>query len=96
MRYLCIYCARMSPAFNSSPVLQHLERGNAVEIRNGITFDFYLGLPHLLSTVTLWSYCTLEIFQYTNKVVRLADGFIEEMCQCSQKYCSGHGRCMPR
>ena len=37
----------MSPALNGSFVLQHFERGNAIEIRNGIMFDFYPGLPHI-------------------------------------------------
>ena len=32
-------------------VLQWFERGNAFERRNGIMFDFYLELPHILSTV---------------------------------------------
>ena len=47
IRYLCIYSARMSPALNGNSALQHFKRGNAVEIHNGIMFDFYLGLSHL-------------------------------------------------
>ena len=43
-----IYAVRMSPALNVSSALQHFKRGNAIEIRNGIMFDFYLGLPHTL------------------------------------------------
>ena len=39
--------ARMSPALNGSTALQHFERGNAVEIHNGIMFNFYPGLPHM-------------------------------------------------
>ena len=35
------------PAFNGSTVLQYFEHGNTVKIRNGIIFDFYLGLPHI-------------------------------------------------
>ena len=38
----------MSPALTGSSVLERFERGNAMEIRNGIMFDFYLGLPHVL------------------------------------------------
>ena len=30
-----------------STTLQRFEHGNTVEIRNGILFDFYLGLPHI-------------------------------------------------
>ena len=37
----------MSPALNGSTAIQHFERGNVVEIRNGIMFDFYPGLPHM-------------------------------------------------
>ena len=37
----------MSPALNGSTALQHFERGDMVEIRNGIMFDFYPGLPHV-------------------------------------------------
>ena len=28
--------------------LQCLEHGNTVEIHNGIMFDFYMGLPHMI------------------------------------------------
>ena len=37
----------MSPALNGSSTLEHFEHSNASEIRNGIMFDFYLGLPHM-------------------------------------------------
>ena len=37
----------MSPALNGSSALQRFERSNAIEIRNGIMFDFYPGLPHI-------------------------------------------------
>ena len=30
-----------------SSALQHFERGNAVEIRKGVMFNFYAGLPHV-------------------------------------------------
>ena len=42
-----VYTAHMSPALNGSSALQHFERSNAIEIRNGIMFDFYPGLPHI-------------------------------------------------
>ena len=38
----------MSPALNGSSVLQHFERSNAIKICNGIMFDFYPGLPHIV------------------------------------------------
>ena len=37
----------MSPALNGNTVLQYFERGNAVEIHNGIMFDFYPGLSYI-------------------------------------------------
>ena len=40
----------MSPGLNGSIALQRFERGNAVEIRNRIMFDFYPGLPHMYVT----------------------------------------------
>ena len=38
----------MSPALNGSSTLERFERSNASEIRNGIMFDFYPGLPHII------------------------------------------------
>ena len=37
----------MSPALNGSLAIQRFERSDAIEIRDGITFDFYTGLPHV-------------------------------------------------
>ena len=43
----------MSPTLNGGTLLQRFERGNVVEIRNGIMFDFYPGLPQIcISVVT--------------------------------------------
>ena len=44
-----VYTVRMGPAPNESSALQRFERGNALEIRNGIMFDFYPGLPHIIN-----------------------------------------------
>ena len=46
---------------NGSTALQCLERNNAVEIRNGIMFDFYPGLPHTV-------YVVLYVFGHYNFV----------------------------
>ena len=43
-----VHTALMSPALNGSSALEHFEHGNAIEIRNGIMFDFYPGLLHML------------------------------------------------
>ena len=37
----------MSPALNEGSILERFEHSNASEIRNGIMFDFYPGLPHV-------------------------------------------------
>ena len=47
IRYSCIYEARMNPALNRSSAIRRFEHSNAIEIRDGITFDFYTGLPHM-------------------------------------------------
>ena len=47
IRYSYTYAVCMSPALNGSSVLQYIEPANAVDIHNGIKFDFYPGLPHL-------------------------------------------------
>ena len=37
----------MSPALNGSSAIRRFERSVAIEIRDGMTFDFYMGLPHV-------------------------------------------------
>ena len=37
----------MSPALNERSVIRCFERGDRVEIHDGIIFDFYTGLPHV-------------------------------------------------
>ena len=44
-----VFTARMSLALHTSSSLERFERGNAIEIRNRIMFDFYPGLPHIYS-----------------------------------------------
>ena len=49
-----IYTARMSPTANGSSVLKRFKHSNAIEIRNGTMFNFYLGpVPHIWPSV--WS-----------------------------------------
>ena len=48
IRYSCIYEACMSPALNGSSAIRRFERSDAIEIHDGITFDFYMGLPHIV------------------------------------------------
>ena len=60
---------RMSPALNRSSAIQHFKGNNVIKIRNGITFDFYTGLPHTYST-------TLSICEQ----IYLHWGFVEFSC----------------
>ena len=41
----------MSPTLNGSSLMRRFEGSKAIEIRNGITLDFYMGLPHLFVIV---------------------------------------------
>ena len=54
----------MSPALNGSSAIRRFERGDAIEIRDGITFDFYTGLPHVL-----WVSIVLPQFQHATESV---------------------------
>ena len=38
----------MSSALNRSSAIRHFELSDAIEIRNRIISDFYMGLPHVL------------------------------------------------
>ena len=51
----------MSHALNRSSAIRRFEGSNAIEIRDGITFNFYMGLPHihmcnLHLSVQFWAY----------------------------------------
>ena len=57
IRYSCICKACMSPAVNRSSAIQRFKHSNAIEIHDGITFDFYTGLSHiyyLMSEKAIW------------------------------------------
>ena len=48
----------LSPALNRSSVIRRFEVSDAIEIRDGIAFDFYMGLPHMVTmAVTLLTAC---------------------------------------
>ena len=44
---MCFIDSLVSSALNGSSAIRRFEGSDAIEIRNGITFDFYTGLPHL-------------------------------------------------
>ena len=54
-----IYIAWMSPTLNGSSALQCFERCNTIKICNGIMFNFYPGLPHLLNCI--WAQHLTEV-----------------------------------
>ena len=58
----------MSPALNGSSAIQRFKHSNVLEIREGITFDFYTGLPHILYFI-LVSVATDSV-PYTPEVVK--------------------------
>ena len=38
----------MSPTLNGSSAIRRFEGSDAIKICDGITFDFYTGLPHMV------------------------------------------------
>ena len=61
----------MSPALSRSSALYHVKLGDALEIRNGIIFDFYWGLP----TYILFSFYLPRNFFNTEI------GSVDEACE---------------
>ena len=51
-----VYTVCMNPTLNRSSALQRVKLSDALEIRNGIIFDFYSGLPHMIQVqyALLW------------------------------------------
>ena len=47
MRYSYIYEVCMSPALSGSSVIWRFKGNDAIEIRYGITLNFYMGLQHV-------------------------------------------------
>ena len=47
--YLNIYKTHMSPALNESSAVRHFEHSDVIKICGRIIFDFYMGLPNMLS-----------------------------------------------
>ena len=43
-----IYEAHMSPTLNESSVIRLFKHSNVIKVCDGITFDFYTGMPHIL------------------------------------------------
>ena len=63
IRYSCIYEVHMSPTLSRSSAIRRFKHSNAIEICDGIPFDFYTGLPHMYDFTSLdytktWLTCT--------------------------------------
>ena len=53
----------MSHALNGSSAIRRLKHSKAIEIRDGITFDYYTGLPHMCSVLFLPVYSLFKCFR---------------------------------
>ena len=91
-----VYTACMSPTLNGSSALQHFECSNVIEIRNGIMFDFYPGLPHTLyssklsreKTIANWSKIRLQITCFCRAKGHHTPKFCKEnFCDIYAKIC---------
>ena len=51
----------MSPALNGSSAIRRFKGSDVIEIRNGITFDFYTGLP--LRSLKLITFDGYEVYK---------------------------------
>ena len=75
----------MNPALNGSFALWHFEHSNAVQLRNGILFDFYLGLPHLCN-ILLQAFFTntvgKDFAESSSKRQRREEMSLEERLEC--------------
>ena len=47
----------MSPTLNGSSAIRHFKHSDVIEIRDGIIFDFYTGLPHIHIQNHSYYYC---------------------------------------
>ena len=64
--YSYTYEAHMSSALNGSSAIRRLEGSDAIEICDGITFDFYTGLPHMkVMILANYSYTWYTLSGYT-------------------------------
>ena len=74
--YSCIYEACMSPALNGSSAIRRFERSDAIEIHDGITFDFYTGLPHMYYFQRANSERTIKRQLYSKPFERSSFGYL--------------------
>ena len=68
----------MSPILNGSFALERFERGNAIEIHNGMMFDFYPGLPQMWKQLT-----PFEVWEWGSGVASLQKLHFNRQLSCS-------------
>ena len=73
MHFRCVHEPRLE-----SFALQCFKRGNEVELSNGIMFNFYPVLPHMLqATVRLWCVPILSHSRYKIILIEVRLEFLE-------------------
>ena len=74
----------MSPALSGSSAIRRFEGNDAIEIHDGITFEFYTGLPHIWSVfhiqlayhawLYVYTFILIGLFQALRKKQLIASG----------------------
>ena len=54
----------MSPALSGSSAIRRFKGNDAIEIRDGITFEFYTGLPHIRKCAIYNTNTQYAVFRY--------------------------------
>ena len=88
----CIDKGCMSPALNWSSARWHFKHSNVIEISDGITFDFYTGLPHhfLVYVIVLFLMDHLHRLVYVQ--IRSLLPLALPLKSADHKYMSSHQR----
>ena len=61
----------MSPTCNRTTALQRFERSTMIEMRNGVMFDFYLGLPHVYMYLYTYNNSLIISLRFKKKMLLL-------------------------
>ena len=75
----------MIPALNGYSAIRRFEGSDAIEIHDGITFDFYTGLPHMFLSTLLprvhhpWTYEKVEVASVKERLK--GTQFVQPLCQ---------------
>ena len=62
----------MSPTLNGSSTLERFKCSTAIEIHNGIMFNFYPGLPHMYILIPILLVHGTEKLRYKTKTHQLS------------------------